>query len=626
MSTPRHTRRGRIVRAGVAVVLSLFAIGAVAASSGGRAAAAAPLGGASPHAPGISEGVGGAAALVQDTSGSARAGAVLAQGITGRTGPGRRAPQMPIATRRGSRTAGAKGPVQCEKCHADRTFLAGKARNDKGDSVLFVPDTSLRDSRHESLVCADCHAGYNDGYPHATVASVAVSCDRCHENQGVAYHSSIHSANFEKKGDAPTCVSCHSAHRVLGIDDPRSPTYPLNVAQLCGSCHDKPEIVDAYFDAPADSAARTAVGDYRHSVHGLAMSRAGLTVSATCSDCHGAHGVLPVDSTASTLSRANVKATCGACHAGVLTTYDSSSHGVALVTGDTTDTGQQAPVCIECHGGHKIVSASDPDWFAGVVTECGSCHERLLETYFETYHGKATTLGSGIAAKCSDCHTPHAMRPAKDTLSSVHPANLVETCGACHTGASANFVMYKPHADPRDAERNPELHIVWLAMTTLLIGVFGFFGLHSVLWFFRLLAARGEGHAGGGPHAAGAGVATAVPAEPAPGVPPAVSPAPPVTGTVGTPSGGAPPSPTASAPGASIPDAPAEDSSSLAATTPEQHTSDGGTGGDRTSAGATSPTDGPTPGTSATTPTAPGDSSNAPNDEGTNDAPPEERA
>ncbi|HEU5173747.1 MAG TPA: hypothetical protein VFT96_03260 [Gemmatimonadaceae bacterium] len=397
-----------------------------------------------------------------------------------RAGPG------VLASRSGTRGAGARGPVQCEKCHADRQFLVGKAKSERGDSVLFVPDTLLRDSRHATLVCADCHVGYNDGYPHVTVPVVAVPCQDCHDDQADAWKRSVHAPNFTEKGDAPTCVSCHSAHRVLGADDARSPTYPMNVARLCGSCHNSRRILEAYFTAPSDTSARTAVRDYRHSVHGLAMTRAGLVVSATCSDCHNAHAVLPRDSTASTLSRGNVAATCGACHAGVLATYDSSAHGQALVSGDTTDNGHAAPVCIECHGGHRAVSADDPVWFSGVVRECGTCHEKLLETYFETYHGKATELGYGIAAKCSDCHTAHAMLPADDPQSSVHQANLVETCGQCHRGANANFVQYRPHGDPHDREKDPELYWVWLFMTTLLVGVFAFFGMHTLLWLARV--------------------------------------------------------------------------------------------------------------------------------------------
>ncbi|HEX4935106.1 MAG TPA: cytochrome c3 family protein, partial [Gemmatimonadaceae bacterium] len=147
---------------------------------------------------------------------------------------------------------------------------------------------------------------------------------------------------------------------------------------------------------------------------------------------------------------------------------------------------------------HAMVAANDPLWFRGVVTECGECHQRLTETYYKSYHGKATELGHDIAAKCSDCHTPHAMLEAKDTLSSVHARNLPTTCGKCHEGANANFVQYLSHADPQDREKNAIVYWVWVGMTTLLASVLTFMGSHSLLWFLR---ARREGpHGGHGGH------------------------------------------------------------------------------------------------------------------------------
>ena len=41
------------------------------------------------------------------------------------------------------------------------------------------------------------------------------------------------------------------------------------------------------------------------------------------------------------------------------------------------------------------------------------------------------------------------------------------------------------HADYRDRAEHPLLYYVWLFMTVLLISVFGFFGIHTILWLPR---------------------------------------------------------------------------------------------------------------------------------------------
>ena len=140
-----------------------------------------------------------------------------------------------------------------------------------------------------------------------------------------------------------------------------------------------------------------------------------------------------------------------------------------------------------------------------MVQECGTCHERLYETYFETYHGKVTHLGSTLAAACSDCHTPHDMRSVTDPQSSVYATNLLATCQRCHPNATAGFARYRPHGDPRDRAKFPVLYWTWWFMTALLISVMIFFGLHTLLWLLRLAVDRARGR--GGSH--GGGVAEA---------------------------------------------------------------------------------------------------------------------
>ncbi len=378
--------------------------------------------------------------------------------------------------------------VACEKCHANAAFLAAMAPGRQ--AALYVPDSLVRGTRHQRLPCAACHPGYDRGYPHRAAAT-SLPCQSCHPAAGRDWAASVHATNVE--GDAAGCVACHGAHTVYGVGDRRSPTHPLNVAELCARCHMDERIIGTYFASTEKAQARTAVPQYYQTVHGTALTKAGLAVSATCNDCHGAHLILPADSAASSVHRTHIAATCGACHVGILEVYDGSVHAeVSRRTGTAPDAAP-SPVCTDCHSAHGIVRASESAWFLGVVEECGTCHAHLYDTYFETYHGKVTRLGFGLTAKCSDCHTAHDIRRASDPKSSVFPANLVATCRQCHASANQNFVRYYAHGDPRDRQRYPRLFWPWLAMTGLLAGVFTFFGAHTLLWLTRLAIDRIRG-------------------------------------------------------------------------------------------------------------------------------------
>lgn len=393
------------------------------------------------------------------------------------------------------------GDVTCTKCHADRAFLAANVDDPDRIPALYLPDSILTDGPHHILACSDCHRQFDAGYPHRTDA-VVTPCGTCHAEAGRQWASSIHAGS--QPGDAATCVDCHGAHDVLPTTDERSPTFALNVAMTCGSCHADQRIIEEYFAAPADTVARTAVAQYIETVHGVATTRAGLTVAATCNDCHRAHDIRPADSAGSSVSHDNVTETCGACHAGIVRTYAGSAHGVAHGNGELTENGRAAPVCVDCHTAHSIVRADEPAWFVNVVEECGTCHRRLYETYFETYHGQVTRLGFELTAKCSDCHTAHDMRSASDPQSSVYPLNLVATCSQCHPEANDNFAKYYTHGDARDRRRYPVLFWPWLFMTTLLVSVWAFFGVHTVMWFSGLAIerrrARRPGHTDASPH------------------------------------------------------------------------------------------------------------------------------
>jgi hypothetical protein len=57
-------------------------------------------------------------------------------------------------------------------------------------------------------------------------------------------------------------------------------------------------------------------------------------------------------------------------------------------------------------------------------------------------------------------------------------------------------VSYHPHANPRDRKSNPSLYFAAQFMNLLLLSIFCFFGLHTMLWFVRSSFAQ---RPGGGP-------------------------------------------------------------------------------------------------------------------------------
>ena len=416
---------------------------------------------------------------------------------------------------------------ECLACHGDKDLKRGTPAPGRPDS-LFVDVEAIKGSAHGRLECVACHktatapheplprvrcASCHDkaraalgegvhgvrkelaGAPAPTCTSChgthAVrhaatltidACATCHPSQVRGYRDSVHGKS-RGRGDseAATCRSCHgAAHGLLAKSDPRAPTYHLSLPRACAACHADPELAKRH---------NITVGNvyqlYMDSIHGRAVSKSDLLVAANCSDCHGAHEIKPRTDRTSRVFRANVPATCGACHAGVHTEYAQSVHGQAAAKGDA-----RAPVCTDCHSAHQIRRTEAAPWQLDVIRECGTCHTESLRTYRDTFHGKVTTLGFTRAAKCADCHGSHAIQPASDPRSRVSAMNILATCRQCHTEATWKFTEFHPHADPANKARFPKLYYSWLFMTALLIGTFSFFGLHTLLWLPRSLVDR----------------------------------------------------------------------------------------------------------------------------------------
>ncbi len=369
---------------------------------------------------------------------------------------------------------------ECLVCHGREDL----AMERDGETVsLYVDARQYHDSMHHQTACAQCHTGATPNHPERACATVIskVDCAICHADPVAQFQESTHGTLLARGDqDAPDCIDCHGTHGVRGKTDPTSPTYVSNIAELCGKCHGAGNPADVRYEGRD----KGMVENYAESVHGRAVQESGLVVSATCSDCHTAHHVLPQDDLDSSIHRANITDTCSKCHEGIFEEFKSSIH----FTGHGSDE-IELPMCDDCHSSHEITKTDARGFMREIVSTCGHCHEEVTESYFETFHGKVVKLGYTETAKCQDCHGSHNILPTTNPASMLSRDNIVETCAQCHEGSHRRFAGYLTHATHHDKEKYPFIYWTWLFMTSLLVGTFAFFGLHTLAWLPRSIQA-----------------------------------------------------------------------------------------------------------------------------------------
>ncbi|OFV81940.1 MAG: hypothetical protein A2W26_09025 [Acidobacteria bacterium RBG_16_64_8] len=207
----------------------------------------------------------------------------------------------------------------CLACHGDPSL--SKQRADGTSISLYIDTEELPQAVHRYQDCTACHTNN----PHEvqtplTKLSQAEKCGSCHRYQYNQYMESVH--GIPQPGgnsDPATCADCHSAdsnpHNVVRVLEPKATTYPKNIAETCGKCHNNPELMDKY------GIVEKVYDTYMRSFHGKAMDLApgNATIrqldTATCVNCHGAHNVTAVDDPAAPVAGMdNLLATCQLCH------------------------------------------------------------------------------------------------------------------------------------------------------------------------------------------------------------------------------------------------------------------------------------------------------------------------
>lgn len=361
----------------------------------------------------------------------------------------------------------------CVRCHGELELLRQHVPTLDEARALRVEAGALAASAHAGTECVECHTGFGT-FPHQE-DGVTESCASCHEEETALWEAGAHAQNEDAR-----CADCHGVHDVRSAEELAEPAGLAAIREACAGCHFEPAF-------PADDPHAD---------------------SASCAGCHAPHATLPAEDPDSWVHVSRQPETCGACHEDVVSAWDDrhaaalpelARPGAAVPDGATS---AEPPACSACHGAHGMLAPSHDHFDQDMVERCATCHEDYADTYFGTYHGKATALGSVIAATCDHCHGAHAIFPADDPRSLVSPDSLVATCGECHEAARPAFVAYDSHPDPMDRSRNAPLFYSFVFMNTLLVGVLGLFALHTFLWWLRLFIDKqkgvvhgiGEGH------------------------------------------------------------------------------------------------------------------------------------
>lgn len=356
----------------------------------------------------------------------------------------------------------------CQSCHGELELLRQHVATLEDAERLYAPMEVLAGSAHGNMTCADCHTGFRS-YPHPDEVGTK-ACASCHQDVAARWDDGLHALD----GGAD-CRDCHGTHDVRTKADMRTREGAVAVRQACASCHYDPGTFDS--DPHADS--------------------------VSCAACHEPHRTLSSEDDLSSVNPLNQKATCGACHEEEAAAWSDDSHGQAVeplaLPGGRVPEGasrSEPPSCSACHGSHGILGPADPAFGAAMGSRCAHCHEPYRESWADSYHGQAATLGSAIVATCARCHGSHGIYPSSDARSHVSDNRRLETCQTCHAEATAGFTQFQPHADHNDRERYPFVYWSYHLMTALLIGTFSLFGIHTLLWVVRLGidALRGPAH------------------------------------------------------------------------------------------------------------------------------------
>ena len=216
------------------------------------------------------------------------------------------------------------------------------------DCLECHDDVEFTSTAHPDVSCGECHTNVTDRRHKRGVEPLTdeTSCGECHSSVLRALGRSAH-------GGEAACADCHGGpHEIRPADDLASAVSAVNQIKNCGGCHNEPPAL---------------IEGYLAGEHGKALLLSGLNSAPACSDCHGDHRIMKVDSSRAPTEHHNSPEMCGACHEMLFEDWKAhSAHGIAWQ--DDAD----GPVCVDCHASHEIVDPTTYDARHSSARNCGN--------------------------------------------------------------------------------------------------------------------------------------------------------------------------------------------------------------------------------------------------------------
>ncbi len=335
----------------------------------------------------------------------------------------------------------------CAICHSDAEYMKRYLASPETDQEAKYWESAHGQHLHRTedpkgATCVSCHGRHgmrpvDDPQSPVSPSRLTETCSTCHHDQLVGLRMGVHAKAGEKDergaGTPMGCGKCHGedAHEILRADDTRSPMFLDHQVGVCGSCHEKH------------------LEEYDNSVHGHGLHRSGLLVTASCSDCHGAHDICYAADKRSKLHVGNVAKTCGKCHRFIEERLQKSLHArdhtatttLASFLKSTLDDEQfvqEAKALAKCLRG---IPGTDE-----FVAEAEAAANRLEEAsggasfLDQVMRDRLEKLLENLLRRpsCTSCHQGHDL---------LHPETIAfrlqlpHRCGNCHPELSGRYAM-----------------------------------------------------------------------------------------------------------------------------------------------------------------------------------------